>query len=210
VLAGLVWVLGRQGVSSVDGDSVAYEQVRAHSFVLVDGAGNARAELSVLDDGTARLLVRNEGTTGAVEVAVTADGRASVALAGRTGQKLAEVGVRGGQDLPVLILRDGNGTRRLGLTAGPRGQTGIAICDSRGQTRCALVVDDEGFPSLRLGAGDARARVALQADALGNAAIDLADGADRTRITLQVDADGQPTILLFPPNEAARRLARQP
>jgi len=164
-------------------------EVRARNFVVVDDAGNKRGELGLLPSGEVRVVLRGKGKRAAY-VGVDSRGMPLVALAGARGEPILELGALG--DAPVLVLRDAEGHRRIGITVGDGSSAGIGLYDLHGTSRCLLSLGRDGHPQLSLSDDRGTARASIVVESPGTNGFDLTDERGRVRLSLQLGNGGQP------------------
>jgi len=96
-----------------------------------------------------------------------------------------------------LVLRDGNGQKRVDIGAEVDGKTFAALLDSRGETRLTLMVSREGSAGIAIsGAEQDKQRLDLGVLASEKPFAAMSDANGEQRLILGVLADGQPFVTL--------------
>jgi hypothetical protein len=184
--------------------------LEAQRFVVKDGTGKTRAELTTSDAGSELAFVDTMGRRrvalglslgephlvmygydryGTVPVqslraALTRE-MSSITLSDAKG-KLVRVGLF--DDASSIVLSDGRGTNRLALALDDGGLPTLALRDANATTRLELgLIGDNPFVALR--DGDANPRIQLSHTPERSAVI-LVDAEERRRAALGVAADG--------------------
>lgn len=170
-------------------------ETRSQKFVLVDGSGKERAELGVLADGAARLIIRNRKSGAATWVGVDSEGRPLLALSGPDGIKAMELIVLDGPS-PAVILRDKDGRRRATIGISDAGSGGLFLYDGQGKRRLRATMDRQGDPRMMLSDGRGRPRLVMMITPDGDCALDLRD-AKQTRMSFVVADDGKADLVLL-------------
>lgn len=208
-LAVCFW-LGSRVLGTANGqDRSVPGETRARKFVVVDDAGQERAQFGLVDDGEVGLVVWNEKKSAAVSVSIDRFGMPRVALENSKAQHLLSLGIL--QDLyPVVLIADANGQRRLGLTVLEDGSVAFAMYDAEKRNRCAISLSKEGNPRIVMRDAKGQDRARLMLDDKGTCALDLLDGKGREHIVLQVDAEGQGDAAVFGPDGKRKWSAEKP
>jgi hypothetical protein len=110
--------------------------VEAKSFHLIDKNGNLRGGLTILDDGTAGLLLANKNTKSAIKLIVGPNGKSGI------------------------TVYDNNGTGRAMFTVEPDGTPGLRL-QSSSKSLAALGFNSDGSPSLNFWDREGKQRAVL-------------------------------------------------
>jgi hypothetical protein len=165
MLAGLLlsigfWIVGAATPISQSTGAVPRE-IRANSFVLVDGNGKTRAALALFDEGPSLVVYDGSGTVRA-GLGVSQEGP-SLTLLDETRRPRTELFVN--SDGPALRLKDGNGKIRLGL-AQLKGGPSLGMFDEEARMRVALAGLRDG-PAVNLYDANGRLIAGLPASESG-------------------------------------------
>ena len=198
-LAALLWLGLATQLVARGGVETGQREVRAQRFVVVDDAGNERAELGILASGQPSLRIWDEARTIAATLEIDQAGMPRLAFENIGGAPLTELGVLD-KRYPVFILRSADGKRRLGVAVAEAGVVSIGLYDTHKRNRCSLSLDEDGQPQLRLKDGKGNDRVRLMIGSDGACALDLLDPKGRERAVLQVDGQGEPDGVLLGPD----------
>ena len=151
------------------GDVRGVRELRASRFTLVDRHGNARAALSVGDDGSPSVHLFDPGEQPRMSLSLEASGAANVKLLDTEGDVRVWLSVSP-NGAPSLYLRgtsryaDG-GTGHAELSIDEHGCPALSLCDTGGQPRLLLGLDEKaGIPRLSLSSPEGDLRALLIAD----------------------------------------------
>ena len=151
------------------GDVRGVRELRASRFTLVDRHGNARATLSVGDDGSPSVHLFDPGEQPRMSLSLEANGAANVKLLDTEGDVRVWLSVSP-NGAPSLYLRgtsryaDG-GTGHAELSIDEHGCPALSLCDTAGQPRLLLGLDEKaGIPRLSLSSAEGDLRALLIAD----------------------------------------------
>ena len=151
------------------GDVRGVRELRASRFTLVDRHGNARATLSVGDDGSPSVHLFDPGEQPRMSLSLEASGAANVKLLDTEGDVRVWLSVSP-NGAPSLYLRgtsryaDG-GTGHAELSIDEHGCPALSLCDTGGQPRLLLGLDEKaGLPRLSLSSPEGDLRALLIAD----------------------------------------------
>jgi hypothetical protein len=100
--------------------------IKADKFVLVDGDGRRRAELTMASDGTPGLFLYDENGMRRGAFHLTASGA------------------------PALVLHDKDGKPRAEIAVRADGVVGLGLYDERGEGRAEFLVASDGAAALHL------------------------------------------------------------
>jgi len=151
------------------GDVRGVRELRASRFTLVDRHGNARAALSVGDDGSPSVHLFDPGEQPRMSLSLEASGAANVKILDTEGDVRVWLSVSP-NGAPSLYLRgtsryaDG-GTGHAELSIDEHGCPALSLCDTGGQPRLLLGLDEKaGIPRLSLSSPEGDLRALLIAD----------------------------------------------
>ena len=151
------------------GDVRGVRELQASRFTLVDRYGNARAALMVGDDGSPAIHFFDPGQQPRLSLALEASGAANVKVLDPNGDVRIWMSVNP-NGAPSLYLRgtsryaDG-GTGHAELAIDEHGTPALALCDTAGQPRLLLGLDEKaGIPRLSLSGPEGELRALLIAD----------------------------------------------
>ncbi len=193
------------------GDVRGLRELQASRFTLVDRYGNARAALTVGDDGSPAIHFFDPGQQPRMTLALEASGAANVKLLDPNGDVRIWMSVNP-NGAPSLYLRgtsryaDG-GTGHAELAIDEHGTPALALCDTGGQPRLLLGLDEKaGIPRLSLSGPDGELRALLIADReRGALHLYPEDGLPEPRARRDV-----PALQLRPPREAEPEATTEP
>lgn len=195
-MAGCFWLgTGAVGSARDEGEKIANE-IRARRFVVVDGKGEPRVEIGRLGERETGIVVWDNKRANAVAVAVSDVGMPHVTFQNGNGQSPLELAMIKGK-LPVFVMRDAEGKRRLSMVGAEDGQIGVRLYDGRENNRCEISLGPNGQPRVVLRDNQGTARTRLLLDDAGRAALDFVSTQDHPRIVFQVDANGEATAAIF-------------
>ena len=184
-------------------------EIRARRFVVVDDTGRERAKFGVMEDGETGMVVWNKKKSTAVSVSMDRFEMPRIVLENSKAEALLDFGILGDR-YPVLVMRDANGRRRLGVMVTEGGSVGIGLYDEEKRNRCGVALGRDGHPQITLKDDKGRVRASLMLDGRGACALDLFDPKGQERIVLQVDAQGHADAVVFGPNGEATWSASRP
>jgi hypothetical protein len=195
-IGALVWARDPQPTSKQAKDKSVQEEILVRRLVIVDDKGDKRATLGLMRDGEVRLEFCNKQKE--VSTWLDADGVVAPSFGVmRAGEKpLVELGAEKGK-LPVIMMRDASGTRRISSVVAPDGTASLLLSDSQGKTRCRLSVSDNGEPEVVLSdtGGRPRAHLLLKQEN-ETCGLNLYDSKGRVRMILQLGGkDGEPALI---------------
>lgn len=151
------------------GDVRGVRELQASRFTLVDRYGNARAALTVGDDGSPAIHFFDPGQQPRMTLALEASGAANVKVLDPNGDVRIWMSVNP-NGAPSLYLRgtsryaDG-GTGHAELAIDEHGTPALSLCDTAGQPRLLLGLDEKaGIPRVSLAGPDGELRALLIAD----------------------------------------------
>ena len=110
--------------------------IEARSFHLVDRNGSLRGGLTILDDGTAGLVLTNNNARAAIKLIINPNGKSSVTLYDNTGQGRALFAVES-DGTPNLHLQSG-AKSSAALSFSSDGNPSLSFLDKDGKLRAAL------------------------------------------------------------------------
>lgn len=146
------------------------EIVSAGRYVLVDSAGNRRADLGLRENGPALVLRGGDG---------------------------GRVALEAGDDGPGVYLQGADGSTRIQLSLRD-GEPAVSLLDSASRPRWIGAVTEHGNGVVRWMDSTGTVRLAVGADGEAGYSIQLYDREGRNRATLAVDPEG-PGFGLFSP-----------
>lgn len=189
----IVW--GTESQPKQDGKEAVSEEIRTRRLVIIDENGNKHAALGIMKDGEVRLELRDKQSEVRTWLNPDVVAAPSLGVIGASEKPLIELGSEKGK-LPVLVMRDAAGTRRIAGIVAPDGVASLLVSDRRGKTRCRVSVSDDGDPELVLSdtSGKPRAHVIVEKEH-GTCSVNFSDAEGRVRLTLQVDEQGQPALV---------------
>jgi hypothetical protein len=159
----------REDAVRVGEDVRGVRELQASRFTLVDRYGNARAALTVGDDGSPAIHFFDPGQQPRMTLGLEADGAANVKLLDPNGDVRIWMSVNP-NGAPSVYLRgtsryaDG-GTGHAELAIDDHGTPALSLCDTGGQPRLLLGLDEKaGIPRLSLAGPDGELRALLIAD----------------------------------------------
>jgi hypothetical protein len=100
------------------------KELKAESFVLVDGQGKTRGELSFNKDGSPQFLLNDTAGKSMVKLFINKDSES------------------------IGIFADKTGTTRVGIAVDGAAHPHVLLSDKGGKPRMQLAVSDQGAPSL--------------------------------------------------------------
>ena len=200
VALGLACAAGIMGQSAPDtrppaSRALEAETVVARRYFITAADGARRGAFTVLDDGTAAVLLSDPRCRAAAGLTVALDGTSSLVLSDRDGRTRVDVNIEP-NGTPHVLLQDSQEKRRIELSALPDGAPQIDLFDRGGNRRVRLAVDNENWGRMQLLDHADRPRVTLMSrpdDAGGLFLIDK-DGANR--LTLLNKGSGDPVLTL--------------
>jgi hypothetical protein len=151
------------------GDVRGVRELRASRFTLVDRHGNARATLSVGEDGSPAVHLFDPGEQPRMSLSLEASGAANVKILDTEGDVRVWLSVSP-NGAPSLYLRGTSryaegGTGHAELSIDEHGCPALSLCDTGGQPRLLLGLDEKaGIPRLSLSSGEGDLRALLIAD----------------------------------------------
>jgi hypothetical protein len=124
--------------------------VEAKHFVLRDGNGRRRADLTTVDveDGSPYLVLRDKEDRVRMALAVLRDGQPSVSFRDQAGQARASIGL-GFDGAPGLEFWSKEGVRRAALNDAPKTGVGLSLYHDN-TSRATLRLYPDGSTSLML------------------------------------------------------------
>jgi hypothetical protein len=159
----------REDAARAGEDVRGVRELQASRFTLVDRYGNARAALTVGDDGSPAIHFFDPGQQPRMTLGLEADGAANVKVLDSNGDVRIWMSVNP-NGAPSLYLRgtsryaDG-GTGHAELAIDEHGTPALSLCDTGGQPRLLLGLDEKaGIPRLSLAGPDGELRALLIAD----------------------------------------------
>jgi hypothetical protein len=195
-LGGFLWMGRDASFVARGGVDPVQSEVRAQRFVVVDSAGNERAELGIRPDGKPALRLWDDTRTLLAQLEIDQAGMPRLAFETGDGTPLVQLGVLDKQ-YPVFIMGGADGKRGIGMAVGEGMAATIGLYDSKNTSRLRLSLDEKGHPVLRLKDEQGTDRVRLMIGSDGSCALDLLDPKERPRSVLQVDAHGEPDLALL-------------
>lgn len=193
---------------SLPGDvSRRAEALYAERFVLVDKAGNVRADLSLHSSGGAALSLKDEQGRTRGGFVLRDDGQPSLGLFGRDGvagailaiessgrmgsgpnEESEGIGSAAGVTGPFLRLRGSDGKSGLFLGVSPSPQ--IMLLDDQGKNRMQILLTNAGTPTMSLldQEGIVRGEFGLYVD--GSPVVSFVDKKKKGRLGMLMNTDG--------------------
>ena len=174
---------GRFELAGKDGKLRA-ELTPSGGLVLFDGAGKARARLTVAEAGTAALeFLADDGKSARAALRVADDGASSLTLSNAQGQPRAKLNVEA-QGATDLRFYGGNRRVRMGFTASDQGPSGLFLYDLKGTPCAALEVaaDDSAHFAFYDRAGKQCADFGLSKE--GGPTLTMSDEGGNRRVTV--------------------------
>lgn len=169
------------------------QELCVQRLILVDETGKGRGILeSTVEDGTTLAFLGSDGSLG-IKLHVSSS-KASIGLGHVAGQPMAEIGVGSttGEPVPVLVLRDSKGRKRLATVVTGSGTSGVMLFDDAGVSQCHLHLAQDGGVALVLGGEPNNPGVVLGIDSEGDCELRLHDR-ERARAGMAV-VDGVATV----------------
>jgi hypothetical protein len=170
-------------------------ELRAQSFVVVDGDGKERARLGIAPHGGAELVVRSGSGEAAALVAAT-DRLPILGVRARDGNIVGELGLMD-ETSPVFILRDPSGRRRIALyVTKDEHEARVDVFSESGKSSCSLQARQDGLPQLIVSDEQGQPRILLGALPDGSCVLDLLHSS-RTRVRAAVAGSGDAGLVVF-------------
>lgn len=139
--AALVYISAQHGMPGLVSNVVESRQ-----YLLRDSQGNVRGVWGTADDGTVRLVLRDESGRSLLKMNLLADGSSAVTFADTTERSRIVLGLLE-DETSTLVLADGNGRARAVLGLSPDGSSTLVFADTLGVSRSGLGIDAEGGPT---------------------------------------------------------------
>ena len=178
-----------------ESDDGTKDVIRARSFVLVDDDGRERAELTVTEDGSARLLFRDKDGVRGPWIGFRSDGVQALTLTDADGFSYLELRVNDG--LPAVILYGDkageNRRRRAELSVDKDGAASLRLMDAAGQVVTRVTSRTDGTGDITLFSG-AKMKASIWLGDDGKARVGLFDGRKKPRMTMGFGTDGTPVL----------------
>src|ERR1043166_5500171 len=201
-IGAIAWANQHPAPPVVGNKELIVEEIQARRLVIVDENGNKHAFFGIMPNGELRLEFVDKTNEPRTWLGVDGIFAPSLSVIGAIKKPLLEFGNIEGK-VPVFVMRDATGKRRMAATITPDGAPSLVLSDTRGKTRSTLTISKDGEPMLMLNDKDGKTRGNLMVKANGTCALDFRDKDGHTRITIQVDEDGQPGIAVFDSKEKA-------
>jgi len=196
-LPALVLACRSQSSDVLKSDDIVHGAIRAHRFVVVDNAGNERAELGTLDDGRVRLTIRGEEGKPMILIGLDENAQPVLGLADANGRVGAELGVyKDGQSWLMIQDPARNLVARVGIDGRGRAAFALEGANERPLAELGILAGDQGMSVFTLRDGEGARQLAMTVTRSGQTGIVLNDANGRERCTVCVDKDGQPQLKL--------------
>ncbi len=189
-LGGAWLVLAASENGSSEGSRSVAQELRAHTFVVVDDKGEKQCEFGKLERGEIGMVIWNKKKTAAVSVSIDRFGMPRIAFENSKSNAVLQIGVLD-DDHPAFVLSDGDGRRRLGMVVAEKGEVSIGLYDTDKRKRLSLTLGKHGDPRVLLRDRQGVIRARLMVDDTDTVALDLLDPKGQPHIVLQVDSEGQ-------------------
>lgn len=172
------------------------KEIRAKKFTLVDANGEERGELAIMRNGQPGFGIWNKKTATSASIYMDDSGMPHIELEGEDDKVGLELMVLEKQ-MPMLVLRDSLGRRRIVVAVGKSGRPQVNLYDENKVVRCSVSLAEEDQPTIAFRDKNDKLRGSLMVDASGNAALDLYDKDMRERIVIQVDGEDRANLVVF-------------
>jgi hypothetical protein len=197
-LPALLLACRSQSADVMKSDDIVHTAIRAHKFVIVDDAGNERAELGALDDGRVRLTIRREGGKPAILIGLDENAQPVLDLADADGHVAAELGVyQDGQSWLMIQDPGRNLVARVGIDGRGRATFALEGANERPLAELGILAGEQEMSVFTLRDAEGRRRLGMTATKSGQTGMVLNDANGKERCTVRVDQDGQPQLKLW-------------
>jgi hypothetical protein len=197
-LPALLLACRNQSSDVLKSDDVVHAAVRAHRFVVVDDAGNERAELGMLDDGRIRLTIRSEEKRPVILIGLDKNAQPVLGLADADGRVAAELGVyQDGQCWLMIQDPANNLVARVGIDGRGKALFALEGPNERPLAELGILAGDQEMSAFILRDGEGKRRLGMTVTKSGQTSIVLNDANGTHRCTVRVDKDGQPQLMLW-------------
>src|SRR5579863_270883 len=170
----------------------------AANLNIYDAAGIARAQFTVLPDGTAMFGFFDEGDKPTLVMnAVPKGGISSLAFFNPNGTTRAELSMHSSE--PTFVLGDHSGNRLMRLAV-DQDQPAIALYDSQGNWRTLITLNSDGTPELGFADQNTKPRAMLGLQPDGRATFALSGDDGKAVAVLTQSSDGPGSFKLFGDN----------
>lgn len=142
--AAMIFDPGLLSQSAVNGS-----EIRAHRFVLQDADQNVRGVWQLDEEGAARLKILDSAGRARMNLSVLPDGAPGISLADDSDRRRVVLGLLPDQT-STLVFADGGGVARVVLGVSRTGSSNLLFADDQGNSRVALGLDASGNSSLIL------------------------------------------------------------
>ncbi|NNG15019.1 MAG: hypothetical protein HKM89_00975 [Gemmatimonadales bacterium] len=136
--AALVYISAQHGMPGL-----VSNVVESHQYLLRDAEGRVRGVWGTADDGTVRLVLRDENGHSLLRMNLLADGSSAVTFADTTERSRIVLGLLE-DETSTLVLADGAGRARAVLGLSADGSSTLVFADTLGVSRSGLGIDAEG------------------------------------------------------------------
>ena len=122
--------------------------IKAESFVVVDGQGRTRAELSLAKDGSPQFLLNDSAGKTMIKLFINKDSEALGIFAAKSGITQLGLAVDGGAQ-PHVVLSDKGGKPRMQLAVSQNGAPSLICIDLEGNMNAGIGMNADGTTWLR-------------------------------------------------------------
>jgi hypothetical protein len=136
--AALVYISAQHGMPGLVSGVVESRQ-----FLLRDADGRVRGVWGTAEDGTVRLVLRDQSDRSLVKINLLADGSSAITFADSAERSRIVLGLVE-DETSTLVLADGTGRARAVLGLSPDGSSTLVFADTLGVSRAGLGIDAEG------------------------------------------------------------------
>ena len=124
------------------------KEIKAESFVVVDGQGKTRAELSLAKDGSPQFLLNDSAGKTMVKLFINKDSESLGVFADKNGITRVGLAVDSGAH-PHVLLSDKGGKPRMQLAVSEQGAPSLICIDVEGNMNAGLGIHADGTTWLR-------------------------------------------------------------